>query len=780
MPPSYDPVVETVPGFPVELENALLHARITATDAHDVMKKLEPTCSSDPEFVSLKKEIYSHCIRRKTNTRTIAVLGNTGEGKSSLINSLLHVQGLAPESSSRACTSIVTEYHQRLPGQTDPFVIEVEYMNDAKRKEHIRELLWSYRRVYLPDIDENEIGAEELRKLENESEVAWSTLRTAFRHEHGFNKAFLEDLSDGAWDRILAKLVEWSDNIQWPHGDTPGHWKTTAQTVDECRDETWRFTEDRYWPFTEIIRIYLNSSILDSGIVLADLPGLKDVNLARFRATQNYLIRCDSILIVGRITRAVSDASMQSALYLSLKKHAPSSLRQGNAPDFKVAFVCTHSEEFNIRSAIRELPDGDLKTNLNRLQRSINLAQRAGDRLREWDTKLEGLTEAYTSEMGEGQDLSVFCVSNTWYDEYTLAGNRDLITESQIPALRTYCRTISVDAQMAETKQYLHCEMPELLTSLGLWASSAISRQTQAASMVGSADVLKKVNDFKTELHSLTTQFETDCKDNFYEELMTYFSHYNAWCLNNGEHSAPKKDYTNWNAKINWKMRSEIEYPWDLVEELTQSHFDEFEQALSGRLMKIKEYINSLQAAPDRNRLVDLIGLNYDTIKYALARKTRKTRKDLKAIRFKSCEATALSYIVDEMIPAYREASVQYGTGKRNRQEGIIQGHLMHGDIFLNLGSRLSRDVHTVLEGIRIFLKHLIDDIFGKIERGVRLAYGTQATTLPRHNAELESSLCEFLNSVTQLQGQHQSTMSFVQQYMDVDNASQSNASIDG
>ncbi|CAK7201808.1 hypothetical protein SEUCBS139899_004523 [Sporothrix eucalyptigena] len=703
--------------------------------------------------------------------------------------------GLAPESSSRACTSIVTEYHQRLPGQTDPFVIEVEYMNDAKRKEHIRELLWSYRRVYLPDIDENEIGAEELRKLENESEVAWSTLRTAFRHEHGFNKAFLEDLSDGAWDRILAKLVEWSDNIQWPHGDTPGHWKTTAQTVDECRDETWRFTEDRYWPFTEIIRIYLNSSILDSGIVLADLPGLKDVNLARFRATQNYLIRCDSILIVGRITRAVSDASMQSALYLSLKKHAPSSLRQGNAPDFKVAFVCTHSEEFNIRSAIRELPDGDLKTNLNRLQRSINLAQRAGDRLREWDTKLEqtrllmnfrnenvcrGLTEAYTSEMGEGQDLSVFCVSNTWYDEYTLAGNRDLITESQIPALRTYCRTISVDAQMAETKQYLHCEMPELLTSLGLWASSAISRQTQAASMVGSADVLKKVNDFKTELHSLTTQFETDCKDNFYEELMTYFSHYNAWCLNNGEHSAPKKDYTNWNAKINWKMRSEIEYPWDLVEELTQSHFDEFEQAVSGRLMKIKEYINSLQAAPDRNRLVDLIGLNYDTIKYALARKTRKTRKDLKAIRFKSCEATALSYIVDEMIPAYREASVQYGTGKRNRQEGIIQGHLMHGDIFLNLGSRLSRDVHTVLEGIRIFLKHLIDDIFGKIERGVRLAYGTQATTLPRHNAELESSLCEFLNSVTQLQGQHQSTMSFVQQYMDVDNASQSNASIDG
>lgn len=259
----------------------------------------------------------------------------------------------------------MTEYHQEPPGQTDPFVIEVKYMNDAERKDHLRELLWSYRRIYLPDIDENEIGVDEHRRLKNESDVAWSTLRTAFGHESGFNKEFLKDLSDGASGRILAKLVEWSDRIEWPEGDTSGRRRTTAQTADECREETLRFTEDRYWPFAEVIRyvdmplltslpaydnrtntssIYLDSPILDFGVVLAELPGLEDVNLARVRATHDYLARCDSVLIVGRITQAVSDASLQFRLRMSLKQHALSLLRQGNAPDIKVAFVCTHSE----------------------------------------------------------------------------------------------------------------------------------------------------------------------------------------------------------------------------------------------------------------------------------------------------------------------------------------------------------------------------------------------------------------------------------------------------
>jgi hypothetical protein len=70
-----------VPGFPVELDNALCFARSTATDAYDAITTLKATCSADPELASLEKEVYGLCTRGKTNTRTIAVLGNTGQGE---------------------------------------------------------------------------------------------------------------------------------------------------------------------------------------------------------------------------------------------------------------------------------------------------------------------------------------------------------------------------------------------------------------------------------------------------------------------------------------------------------------------------------------------------------------------------------------------------------------------------------------------------------------------------------------------------------------------------
>ena len=118
---------------------------------------------------------------------------------------------------------------------------------------------------------------------------------------------------------------------------------------------------------------------------------------------------------------------------------------------------------------------------------------------------------------------------------------------------------------------------------------------------------------------------------------------------------------TNWNAKIIWKMRSEIEYQWDLIEDVTQSLFAQFERDISVHFVKLKEFINSARAAPDDSRLVDLIELNHDTLKYALSQNIRDTRTHLSIIRSKSCEATRFSYIVDLMIAAYREASCQYG-----------------------------------------------------------------------------------------------------------------------
>lgn len=155
---------------------------------------------------------------------------------------------------SSACTTVVTEYRQMELGQAQRIKIEVEYLSEMASKEHIKELLWSFRRrILLPDVSEGQLGATDHTEDE-ESEQAWLTLSAAFGNEEGFNHNFLCDQSDGAFERITDQLVRWSKNIPWPLGSTDGKWITYAETADECFEHLRPFVRDRLWPFTRIIR----------------------------------------------------------------------------------------------------------------------------------------------------------------------------------------------------------------------------------------------------------------------------------------------------------------------------------------------------------------------------------------------------------------------------------------------------------------------------------------------------------------------------------------------
>lgn len=76
--------------------------------------------------------------------------------------------------------------------------------------------------------------------------------------------------------------------------------------------------------------------------------------------------------------------------------------------------------------------------------------------------------------------LDVFCVSNRWYEDYGARGETVLVEASQIPALRRYCHAMAADAQLRETKDYLRSRVPAFFTSLNLWTSSAVRRQSPA------------------------------------------------------------------------------------------------------------------------------------------------------------------------------------------------------------------------------------------------------------------------------------------------------------
>ena len=351
--------------FSRDFQDHLKHGLEIAGKAATSLDKCQRGEVHQPDLKRLLEDANKIKSFRTSKTRTIAILGDSGEGKSSLVNSLLHCPDIAKASDAgMACTSVVTEYHQKKQYHTAPITIEAHYLSDTDIGEFVEELLWSYRQFFMKEWKE---GDKDYNKQEAESEIAWSALNAAFGDRGNLKSLFGDDSKEGL-QTIKDKLLDWCDGLAWPEGSNGGLWTSTAETAEECCDKTALFMNDRLWPFTKVIRIYLDAQILQSGIVLADLPGkmrtfisprkkittaveklirrvgLQDVNLAKVRATERYLFTCDHVFVVARISRAISNQSLKNSLLQTLKNHIPNEWEQLAGKYMNLSIICTHSE----------------------------------------------------------------------------------------------------------------------------------------------------------------------------------------------------------------------------------------------------------------------------------------------------------------------------------------------------------------------------------------------------------------------------------------------------
>ncbi len=149
---------------------------------------------------------------------------------------------------------MVTEYKQKTDQHTAPITIEVEYLSAVEIEYMVKELLWSYRQLFLPGVESDATSEADYARYVRESEQAWSALEAAFKHRRQFGPEFLQDMSEGALERIGGQLIAWTRDMEWPGGGDARLWRSTANTAEECSEKTSLFMRDRYWPFTKIIR----------------------------------------------------------------------------------------------------------------------------------------------------------------------------------------------------------------------------------------------------------------------------------------------------------------------------------------------------------------------------------------------------------------------------------------------------------------------------------------------------------------------------------------------
>lgn len=104
-----------------------------------------------------------------------------------------------------------------------------------------------------------------------------------------------------------------------------------------------------------------------------------------------------------------------------------------------------------------------------------------------------------------------------------------------------------------------------------------------------------------------------------------------AWCHNNGFHYTKLRGNVDWNAQIVWKMRTELEFQWDILEEEIGSIFTQLLATAKEQFRQLKDAIWAEDNLIGfRTQLISDINAKADDLKYKTIRIKEKFAGEVK------------------------------------------------------------------------------------------------------------------------------------------------------
>lgn len=520
------------------------------SQAKSILHDLAGTLSSSPIHLEPDSTIRRHLGEAETLSQfnplsswTVGLVGDSGVGKSSLVNCLLDKDSLARTTGrGAACTCVVTEYHFHA---ADHFMIDVEMFSINELYEQLGELLGSYRAF------KSGVGGESKEK----ADIAIDTFKCMFRGKLQDEDWILNESEDVVLDQFRA-WAEQGRRLGPPSSQV-------VQTLEECSSMLLPLSSEpndplqfSVWPYIRKIKVYLKAHILSKGLVLVDLPGLQDLNSARRNITQQYIVNCHEIFAICSIKRAGTNVGVKTVFDLAQQAQLE-----------RVGVICTHADEVNYDEI-----QNDWDWQEARRMKELSRSQRAIDRdleelraelatfdnlpsgdtasrqekleLHEEKTELENRRDAIKFELQEcaiktrnahvtevlrteyqaraqarGETLDVFCVGNEMYRQ-----NRNLdksvsakhLSLSGVIDLRRHLIAAVGESQLRASKNFLEHNVPALLRDIDLWvqsgAGSASAEQKETVRRVlGKVErTLEKVVGPSSESTSQTSDVKAD------------------------------------------------------------------------------------------------------------------------------------------------------------------------------------------------------------------------------------------------------------------------------
>ncbi|KAH7359239.1 hypothetical protein B0T11DRAFT_355895 [Plectosphaerella cucumerina] len=713
-----------------------------------------------------------------SSKRAVGFVGDSGTGKSSLINSLLDYDGLARTSNAGgACTCVATEYiyHDR-----DDFVIEVELFTREEVAEQLADHLFAYRARYANnDREGGEIEAEAGARegMVSAAALAQATFGTMFGRR--VDREFLcrRESRD-----VLADMTRWATEM---YPAAMGERMAPLETARECSEALERVTsrcseegdEGATWPYIRQVKVFLRSHILRNGLVLVDLPGLHDANVARIAVTERQLKKCDDIFAIGRIGRAKTDDGIVSVFDLAA--------RVGLA---NVGIVCTMSDDENEKEAVndrkgqerirlrglhqtaenleqqarqadrevRECAQGDMETIQAALARHWDLEAQhkaAAGAAREYmiltrnDEVTRSLQTTFGHRTAPGNVFRVFCVSSSYYREYRQRpqqpGDPDWLALSGIIDLRRHCLGLTADAQLRSLATYINSAVPRLIADVGQWARTG-EDNVGAEARTELGEVKRRVREALRGEGSPLTRMYTIITTSFEQEVYaarrieawtkaaaavslkwreTAASSFAASCRKHGVH-----DSKNWNEEAVKAVADGVKHAWNgWIAGARRAVLDLVVSRLTAAATLDGTRLTTLLSGTARLGALDTsLSKRRDNAVQEMERAWIKFEKGLKDLHSMAFTGIASSLMAKSLRPAYNTCNQFHGRGSDQLRKDKMKGAVDDQGLFANLMINVCAKVGGLAFVLKDEMTTVGEELAEGVEETISLARGEE------------------------------------------------------
>ncbi|PGH26649.1 hypothetical protein AJ80_01594 [Polytolypa hystricis UAMH7299] len=707
----------------------------------------------------------------------IGLVGDSGVGKSSLINSLLDVKSLAKTGgNARACTSIVTEYRRKRASDSAAFTIEIDCLDNQEIEELLHQIIVDYRRYHARSSSslQDEEG-DELRQLRVKAQWAWDTLKAVFEDqctEEAYFKNPNIEINE------LHRLVQgWKTTLDWPAEFNNRGATLTAVNPAECEAKIERYLKPWMWPFIKTTRIYLNAPVLQSGIVLVDLPGFRDVNTARIKVTEQRLYQCDEIFIVTPIIRADADASVENVMIRQLGRNF-SSLRRSQG----VTIICTKSEDLQEFEVLRDVPNVNLG-DVEDLDKQIEEAMENGQPTNLLDARRKhlfvfarneyvgALLRRHYGDRVNGREINFFCVSNALYLDARrqqvpsrnislLSTDREkaaqkMLKTSGILELRQFIIRIPELSQIDEAQRFLGTKLQTLFDKTEFWLAASLSSASNRQTTREILEVVKmELKDGFDHLAESTHDGMIHAKIDLLQAQFTSMGIWERYALSavenwegwfaatwaafwnhEGAHSTPSVgEYRDWNSEILEAMVNDFRDKEAAFREQCGRQFTSFKSSAHRVLSVLPERLAGWHGVevfdrtlPRRRREID----------YDVDRITALFDGELQNIFHDLLNTHSTSYVMRHFKPMYNET--YSGPGLRKRLIKRFKLQITGDRVIANLFREIRRDFTTstdylIMEAAEM-LKGASDRCLEQVGSDFELLHGEAAHASPDNGA---------------------------------------------